>query len=115
MPELLLQIKHSAAFFFLCASCFAGTFAATIFSWTPARLFGNMSYSYYLVHGLPVITLGSILYHILNTPVPEWMVFAALPFVFVISVVPAFLLFVFVERPFSLRPRLTVAMPRAAA
>ncbi|MES3024862.1 MAG: acyltransferase [Pseudomonadota bacterium] len=43
-----------AAFFLLCWACFgrpAGVLARA-FSWTPLRWLGNMSYSFYLLHGL---------------------------------------------------------------
>src|SRR5207302_2806734 len=42
------------SFFVLCHACFTrpGSYAGRIFSWRPIRWLGNMSYSYYLIHGL---------------------------------------------------------------
>lgn len=44
----------AVAFPVLCAACFAhtGTALDRVMSWTPLRWLGNMSYSYYLIHGV---------------------------------------------------------------
>jgi exopolysaccharide production protein ExoZ len=111
MPFLFSELLHTVAFFLLCASCFAGTAAASVFSWTPARLLGNMSYSYYLLHGLTVAAIAAAYAWFLPAPAPTWLVVASLPVVFAASLVPPFLLFAFVERPISLRPRPAAATP----
>ena len=43
-----------ACFFVLCLACFNNPtgWLARAFGWTPMRWLGNMSYSYYLLHGL---------------------------------------------------------------
>lgn len=75
------------------------------FTWTPLRWLGNMSYSYYLLHGL--ILKGCALFLLLwiapgqASPLFFWI---ALPFLFVLTVVGSSLLFLLIERPFSLRP-----------
>jgi exopolysaccharide production protein ExoZ len=72
-------------------------------SWTPARWLGNMSYSYYLIHGLQL----QVLVWAFNrwyppsghSPVIFW---SALPVAFAGTLLSATLLFVYVERPLSL-------------
>lgn len=90
----------------LCSACFARPQGAlgSLFSWTPLRWLGNMSYSYYLVHGLALKAAFMVLGH-----GPFW---AMLPVMFVITLIPGALLFLFVERPLSLtaRPRPRVAL-----
>jgi exopolysaccharide production protein ExoZ len=112
---LFQELIHAIAFFLLCASCFAGTAAASVFSWTPARLLGNMSYSYYLLHGLAVATIAAAYPRFLAAPAPAWQVVASLPAVFAVSLVPTFALFALVERPLSLRPRAAAAVRWTAA
>ena len=97
------------AFFLLCHVCFGepAALATRVMSLPPIRWFGNMSYSYYLFHGLVLKALFLILPHII--PVADgsqalyWLM---LPFVFVATVIPSTVLFVLVERPFSLSPAL---------
>ena len=73
-------------------------------AWTPLRWFGNMSYSYYLIHGLALNALAwavgtlvgggsyGVVVHLL-----------ALPLAFAVTLVPGALLFLAIERPLSLR------------
>jgi exopolysaccharide production protein ExoZ len=104
MPSVLREIMHTAAFLVLCAACFSGqNIAAAVFSWLPLRWLGNMSYSYYLVHGFAV-TLGALAMarfggHSLA------LFLISLPILFAVSVVPAAVLFITVEKPISLAPR----------
>jgi peptidoglycan/LPS O-acetylase OafA/YrhL len=101
------------AFFLLCLCCFRAPSAwlPRAFSWTPLRRLGNMSYSYYLTHGL-ALKAGFLIFAIL---VPahasrDWGLFCVLlPATFMLTLVPAAMLFLLVERPFSL------AAPRVAA
>jgi peptidoglycan/LPS O-acetylase OafA/YrhL len=94
-----------ACFFIFCLACFkqpAGRLAKA-FSWTPLRWLGNMSYSYYLIHGL-ALKAG---FHALPKLIPQSAVsaevFALLLLVmFVLTLIPATLLFLLIERPFSL-------------
>jgi len=98
------------AFFIFCLACFRSplSWLPRVFSWTPLRWLGNMSYSYYLLHGLalkvsflalskvvPVATFGS------------WFFWALLPPMFLLTLIPTSALFLIVERPFSLSPRKT--------
>lgn len=93
------------SFFVVCYSCFrhpAQGLACT-FSWTPLRWLGNMSYSYYLLHGL-VLNVGfRLLHRALPTVSHEALFFVGvlLP-MFIVTLIPTITLYVFVERPFSL-------------
>lgn len=96
-------------FFLLCFSCFCDrdAFLAKSFSWTPARWLGNMSYSYYLIHGLTLKIAFKLLGMVLipaayNSQSFFWLM---MPVMFCISLIPATLLFLLVERPFSLTPK----------
>lgn len=92
-------------FFILCLSCFRHTpnWLAKIFSWTPMRWLGNMSYSYYLLHGLTLKTA----FLALTTILPEtnhgtWLFWALLPVMLTVTLIPTATLFLTIERPFSL-------------
>ncbi|MEK7286249.1 MAG: acyltransferase [Nitrospirota bacterium] len=94
------------AFFIFCLVCFQNSTAwlPRFFSFTPLRWLGNMSYSYYLLHGLvlnllflglssivtPTTTYGHLLFFIFLLPM------------FCLTLIPTAILFLWVERPFSL-------------
>ncbi len=95
----------SLAFFILCLSCFSGRGAlvARAFSWTPARWLGNMSYSYYLLHGLSLKGYFLALGFVLPKGGNEGLYFISLlPAMFALSLIPPALLFLAVERPYSI-------------
>ena len=93
-------------FFTLCLDAFKhDSVTSRWLSFDPLRWLGNMSYSYYLIHGLtlkfifliiglmiPAAHQSSILFYWLWLPL------------FVCTVCVSFVLFVLVERPFSLSP-----------
>jgi exopolysaccharide production protein ExoZ len=99
---------------FLCISClllclysfkFAG-FLKRFFSWSPLRYLGNMSYSYYLMHGL---TLQGVLF-ITSWILPSrehnpWMYALIVPLAFTATWITSTLLFALVEKPISLERR----------
>jgi peptidoglycan/LPS O-acetylase OafA/YrhL len=95
-------------FFVLCLACFRApaSWLARRFSSTPLRWFGNMSYSYYLIHGLALkigfLALAAILPAAQHGPRIFW---ALMPVMFLWTLVPASVLFLAVERPLSLSPR----------
>lgn len=97
-----------AVFFMsLCHACFSQTPAwlAGAFSWAPIRWLGNFSYSYYLVHGLALQAAFMLIDQIhIQNQLSMWAYMALMPLCFVATVFPALLLFVLVERPFSIRP-----------
>lgn len=95
------------SFFVLCVACFREPtgWLATAFSWTPLRWLGNMSYSYYLLHGLTLKGASLVLTATLPSSSNAWWLFwALLPPMFALTLVPTALLFLGVERPFSLSP-----------
>jgi len=72
------------------------------FSWTPLRWLGNISYSYYLIHGLALHATALALARVV-APFP--LLYAlALPLGVLATLVAATLLFALVERPLSLEP-----------
>lgn len=96
------------AFFTFCLVCFRNPSAwlSRTFSWTPLRWLGNMSYSYYLLHGL-ALKAGFLA---LSTLIPTanhdaWLFWVLLPPMFILTLIPSAALFLSVERPFSLAPR----------
>jgi exopolysaccharide production protein ExoZ len=115
--EILEAVALFVAFFSLTLAALGGTgVIARLFAVTPLRLLGNISYSYYLVHNLTlrVLFTGAAVVHHPNGREPA-MFWVSLPFAFVITLVPAALLFLLVERPLSLsRPASAVQLPTAA-
>lgn len=117
MP-LALWLKLAAlcgAFFLLCLSCFGrpGSPLALALCWTPLRWLGNISYSYYLIHGL-ALKAGFMALALLAPPSPHGPAFFLLMLapMLVITLPPAALLFLLVERPCSLAPlRVKAAAP----
>jgi peptidoglycan/LPS O-acetylase OafA/YrhL len=102
---------HTAAFFALCAVCFReeGLVSAAM-AWTPLRWLGNMSYSYYLAHGFVVRIAMVVIGKILHGAMPVVLFWALIPILYVATLAASALLFVLVEKPFSLRPTLSRAM-----
>lgn len=104
----------AAAFFVVCYSCFRGQSVTLVrtFSWTPLRWLGNISYSYYLIHGLTLKATFPILAKVVP-PAANGPLFigALLPLMFATTLVPSMVLFIMVERPFSLNlsPRIVPA------
>lgn len=99
----------------------------TVFSRTPIRRLGEISYSYYLIHGLTLNGVALVLTRWLppsgSSPVLFWSV---MPCAFAITLAAATTLFILVERPYSVRqtgvgasqqpsclPSLAVVLPAA--
>ena len=96
------------AFFVLCLTCFSSPEAwlPRAFSWTPLRWLGNMSYSYYLLHGLALKAAFLALNKVLPaTDLGSWFFWALLVPMFVLTLLPSAALFLLVERPLSLAPK----------
>lgn len=97
------------SFFMLCFTCFGHPTAwvAKAFCWSPLRWLGNMSYSYYLIHGLALkggFMVFSRFHHSAEfAPLIFW---GLLPAMFALTLIPSAALFLLVERPFSLAPAL---------
>lgn len=93
------------SFFLVCMSTFLRPQEglARAFAWTPLRWLGNMSYSYYLLHGLTLKALFLLLPHpaaLAGHAIP--LFFLLLPVFFVLTLLPSAGLFLLVERPLSL-------------
>lgn len=78
----------------------AGPLAAAL-SWRPLRWLGNMSYSYYLLHGLALKGMGLVAARLLpGAGAAAWWLF--LPLAFGGTVVASFVLYALVEHPLSI-------------
>jgi exopolysaccharide production protein ExoZ len=91
----------SLPLFCLYAMFFDG-FLARIFSWDYLRWMGNISYSYYLIHGLALHGLRLVVNRFFP-PAPHWALFYVLLLLVSVSftIVCAALLFIIVEKPLS--------------
>jgi peptidoglycan/LPS O-acetylase OafA/YrhL len=67
------------------------------------RWLGNMSYSYYLLHGLALKASFLLLSKVIP-PAQQFdaLFWIALPVMFICTFIPSFLLFLFVEKPLSI-------------
>lgn len=110
---IVLEWMETLALTLLCAAAFrGGNTVARLFSADPIRWLGNMSYSYYLLHGIVVVAAFRGLGWLVGPGCPGWAFWALLPALFAASVAASLVLFLAVERPFSLKPR---RAPAAAA
>jgi len=96
------------AFYVFCLNCFlrpAGWLAKWL-TWTPMRWLGNMSYSYYLLHGLALKASFMMLSKVVSPSADGAMIFFELiPVMFALTLLPSAALFIFIERPFSLNSK----------
>jgi peptidoglycan/LPS O-acetylase OafA/YrhL len=111
-PGTMGTMAHSlilaVTFSILCYSCFKDVHkpVTSWFCWTPMRWLGNMSYSYYLLHGLALKAGFTVLQKFVPATTSETSFFFAMLIpMFVLTLIPTTVLFLFVERPFSLAPR----------
>lgn len=95
------------------ASAFSGggPIAAAL-SWRPLRWLGNMSYSYYLLHGLALKAMGVVAAHLLPG-LGATALWLALPVAFVGTLAASFVLYALVEYPFSIAVRAPAIAPAA--
>lgn len=87
--------------------CIAGQgFLARLFSWAPMRYLGNMSYSFYLLHGATLNALVLFL-HLFFTPDGNSPILFCilLPIAFAVSWLTSTVLFTLIEKPISLGAR----------
>lgn len=102
------------AFYVLCLACFTAPDGAVarVFSWTPLRWLGNMSYSYYLIHGVTLKALFLVLSRLLPGQGDQdallWLLLAP---AFAATLIVSAALFLAVERPYSLRVQHRSATP----
>jgi exopolysaccharide production protein ExoZ len=94
-------------FFIFCLSAFTpNSRSSKWLTYSPLRWLGNMSYSYYLIHGLVLKALFIILPVIM--PPSDYgllMYFVLLAPFFIITMMGSFVLFVVVERPLSIEKK----------
>jgi len=115
LDALSQEWAETLALSLLCAAAFrGGNVAARLLSATALRWLGNMSYSYYLVHGLVVVAAFRGLAWQTGTGWPGWVAWALMPGVFAASLLASLALFLAVERPFSLKPSRAPAAPAPA-
>ena len=100
-------VSLSVFFFLFCLEAFTRDgLTARVFSWAPLRWLGNMSYSYYLIHGLSLKFFFLVLAWVYPPEAKSGPLFWALVVpAFAVTLVPSALLFIWVEKPFSLAPR----------
>lgn len=76
------------------------------FAWRPLRYLGNMSYSYYLIHGVTLQGVALIWGVLAGRGLSGPLLFAAaLPLGFAATWISATVLFFLIEKPISLRPQ----------
>ena len=94
-----------AAFGLLCSAAFGrpSSWLARGLSWTPLRWLGNMSYSYYLIHSLAISASFMVAGRLFGNAAVAWPPALGLMAVaFVLTLIPSALLFLLIERPYSL-------------
>ena len=110
VPGVTGELLQTVAFFLLCAVCFRGAgLVSAWMTWMPLRWLGNMSYSYYLLHGFVVRIAMVLLARVLPLGMPDWVFWALMPVLYVATLLASSLLFVMVEKPVSLQPAATMA------
>ena len=113
MPGPAGQALRSAVlctgFFVLCWNCFAQPQGglARLFSVTPLRWLGNMSYSYYLVHGLSLQVFFLVVGKLLGPTRSDALAVLMMAPAFLFTLLPSAMLFLCIERPLSLVPALS--------
>jgi exopolysaccharide production protein ExoZ len=103
-----------ASFFLVCMHCFLRPQAwlARAFCWTPMRWLGNMSYSYYLLHGLTLKALFMFVPRSAALADHALLLFVLLlPLFFAATLFTSGCLYLLVERPLSLAAPKRVASP----
>ncbi len=99
------ELVHTVAFFALCAVCFRDAGRVSLcMKWSPLRWLGNMSYSYYLTHGLIVRVAMLALAPVLPSGMPDRLFWAFMPVLYVATLFLSLALFAAVEKPLSLQP-----------
>ena len=106
-----IGMLRTALLFALCAALvftclMPATRGARLFSWTPLRWLGNMSYSYYLFHGLTINIVAMVFAAAVGGGAAaggEAIYWLMLPVTFAATIVSSTILFAAMERPLSLR------------
>ncbi|MBV8094238.1 MAG: acyltransferase [Acetobacteraceae bacterium] len=109
LQKLPVSMRFTTIFFACFLLCAAGFVhhgpVAKILITRPLRWVGNMSYSYYLVHGL---VLKIVFFFVASLQVGHWLgslaFWVLLPPAFLCTLIGSAVLFLLVERPFSILP-----------
>jgi exopolysaccharide production protein ExoZ len=92
--------------------CFFGVgILSHIFSWQPLRALGNMSYSFYLIHGLALGVVREAVKRVVSPGSHNTLFLVLVMFGFAASWVVSTLLFVAVERPLSIQIKMKKTAP----
>jgi exopolysaccharide production protein ExoZ len=112
LPEWGTAIILSTGFYAVCSSAFHGQhFLARGLSCTSLRTLGNVSYSFYLVHGFAVVAAVQLLLPFLPRTDENVLFWLCLAPIFAAAFCVGAMLYLAVEKPFSLRP----AVPRTVS
>ncbi|MGB9178643.1 MAG: acyltransferase [Pyrinomonadaceae bacterium] len=104
--EIYRVIVLFFSFFVFTFVCFSSkTILKNIFSWAPLRWLGNMSYSYYLIHGLTLKAIALVMLRVVHPSAFSVVMFwLGYPLFFLMTLVSSAFLFVLIERRFSILP-----------
>ena len=104
LKNVLHLLLLFVTFLILVLGCIGSkTILKTIFSWTPLRWLGNMSYSYYLIHGFTLQFIALILMKFAPQTVATALGFwLFMTISFTLTWISSTILFVAVEKRFSL-------------
>lgn len=75
-----------------------------LFTWSPLRYWGNISYSYYLAHGITLKAISKILERVHTQDHPLFLYGSALLLGLIATWITGSALYLLVEKPFSLAP-----------
>lgn len=100
----LLLLGPSFFLLTLYAFAYAGALRRAM-EWRPLRYLGNMSYSYYLLHGVTLTAVGLVVMRLVPPAPGRTVVFLALlPVALIVTFMTSTGLFLLVEKPYSLTP-----------
>ncbi|HWG57749.1 MAG TPA: acyltransferase [Candidatus Acidoferrales bacterium] len=113
-PYKVVVLSITCLFLALYSFQFDGVLKA-VFSWKPLRYLGNMSYSYYLIHGLALHAVAVVVARLTFSAKEgaiAYLIF--LPIGFAFTWVVSTGLFLLIEKPISLKPRPAPKAPVSA-
>jgi peptidoglycan/LPS O-acetylase OafA/YrhL len=115
LTEWQTEILLAASFFAVCHfSFFRESVLSRWLSFHWLRRFGNISYSFYLVHGFAVVAFAQIVLRVAAPSSLDGVFWLALPPAFFVALIASGLLFLVVEKPLSLQARVPAAVSASA-